>query len=207
MRKRFKLPENRFCCGSASLTDYVKWMFCWSCALAQEVRTGNFYDVEDDSLFRRPGEGEVRQPLLSSFMSESGSTSSVSISCEINLENSNAVEGEDINTSLAVPDSRNEPVHSLERVEELDKEESLVVSIDDMMAPPVLPLMKVGDEDEKECTSLVVKDAIDDPVVPLVKVEDGMGNVEEKGSFVRTMEFGLLFFVVIVYTMGSIILH
>ncbi|WOK96692.1 hypothetical protein Cni_G05399 [Canna indica] len=53
MRKRFKLPGDGFCFGSSSLTDYAKWMFCWPCSLAQEVRTGNFYDVEDDSLFRK----------------------------------------------------------------------------------------------------------------------------------------------------------
>ncbi|KAK8955137.1 hypothetical protein KSP40_PGU005859 [Platanthera guangdongensis] len=67
MRKRFKIRENRFCFGSASLTDYSLWMFCWSCALAQEVRTGNFYDIEYDSLFRRiREEDEERRPLLSS---------------------------------------------------------------------------------------------------------------------------------------------
>ena len=49
MRERFGLPGNGFCCGSDSITDYVQWMFCWACSLAQEVRTVNFYDVEDDS--------------------------------------------------------------------------------------------------------------------------------------------------------------
>jgi Cys-rich protein (TIGR01571 family) len=53
MRKKFKLPGNTNCCSSASITDYVKWMFCWGCALAQEVRTGNFYDVDDDSFYRK----------------------------------------------------------------------------------------------------------------------------------------------------------
>lgn len=53
MRKKYKLPGNTICCGSASITDYLKWMFCWGCALAQEVRTGNFYDVEDDSFYRK----------------------------------------------------------------------------------------------------------------------------------------------------------
>lgn len=47
MRKRFALPGSRWCCVSASLTDYARWLFCWPCALAQEVRTGNLYDVED----------------------------------------------------------------------------------------------------------------------------------------------------------------
>lgn len=58
MRKKFKLPGNTFCCGSASLTDYFRWMFCWACSLAQEVRTGNFYDIEDDSLYRRLQESD-----------------------------------------------------------------------------------------------------------------------------------------------------
>ncbi|CAL9782428.1 unnamed protein product [Musa acuminata subsp. burmannicoides] len=61
MRKRFKLPGDTCCLGSASLTDYGKWLFCWACSLAQEVRTGNLYDVEDDSLSRRvmqTGDGE-----------------------------------------------------------------------------------------------------------------------------------------------------
>lgn len=53
VRKRFKLPASRFCCGSAAMSDYFQWIFCWACSLAQEVRTGNFYDIEDDSLYRR----------------------------------------------------------------------------------------------------------------------------------------------------------
>jgi Cys-rich protein (TIGR01571 family) len=51
MRKRYKLPAGQWCCGSvvgAAVSDCAKWLFCWSCALAQEVRTANFYDVEDD---------------------------------------------------------------------------------------------------------------------------------------------------------------
>ncbi|GJN08130.1 hypothetical protein PR202_ga26022 [Eleusine coracana subsp. coracana] len=50
MRKRYKLPADR--CGGgpvgAAVGDCARWLFCWSCALAQEVRTANFYDVEDD---------------------------------------------------------------------------------------------------------------------------------------------------------------
>ncbi|CAL9774602.1 unnamed protein product [Musa acuminata subsp. burmannicoides] len=64
MRRRFRLPRDAFCFGSASLTDYVKWMFCWPCALAQEVRTGNFYDVEDDSLFRKLMDGEEERQTI-----------------------------------------------------------------------------------------------------------------------------------------------
>ncbi|GJN31209.1 hypothetical protein PR202_gb19576 [Eleusine coracana subsp. coracana] len=53
MRKRYKLPAAAGCgCGTgavgAAVDDCARWLFCWSCALAQEVRTANFYDVEDD---------------------------------------------------------------------------------------------------------------------------------------------------------------
>ncbi|WOL16316.1 hypothetical protein Cni_G25103 [Canna indica] len=68
MRKRFKLPPNPFCCGYPSVTDCVQWLLCWSCALAQEVRTGNFYDIEDDSLCREDG-----QPVLLPLPREGGS--------------------------------------------------------------------------------------------------------------------------------------
>lgn len=57
MRKRFVLPGSRWCCGSASLTDYAQWLFCWPCALAQEVRTGNLYDVEDGSFYEKLTDG------------------------------------------------------------------------------------------------------------------------------------------------------
>lgn len=51
MRKKLGLPKSRWCCGSASLTDYVQWLFCWPCALAQEVRTANLYNMEDGSFY------------------------------------------------------------------------------------------------------------------------------------------------------------
>ncbi|CAM0951372.1 unnamed protein product [Alopecurus aequalis] len=42
MRRKFGIPgKGNACCSSPSLADYLQWMFCWGCALAQEVRTGN----------------------------------------------------------------------------------------------------------------------------------------------------------------------
>ncbi|KAL0919553.1 hypothetical protein M5K25_011653 [Dendrobium thyrsiflorum] len=64
MRKKFKLPENHFCCGYPDFTDFMQWLFCWSCSLAQEVRTGNFYDVEDGRFYRKESEGENQQVLV-----------------------------------------------------------------------------------------------------------------------------------------------
>ncbi|ONK62701.1 uncharacterized protein A4U43_C07F7060 [Asparagus officinalis] len=62
MREKFGLPGNGLCCGSDSMADYVQWVFCWACSLAQEVRTVNFYEVEDDREREDAqliGEGEV----------------------------------------------------------------------------------------------------------------------------------------------------
>lgn len=82
MRKRFKLPGNTFCCGSASLTDYVQWMFCWACSLAQEVRTGNFYDVEDDSVYRKHGDGDgERHTFLPPLPCEGGLSPVIGSQC------------------------------------------------------------------------------------------------------------------------------
>lgn len=53
MRVKFGLSGNSFCCGSDTITDYVQWMFCWACSLAQEVRTINFYDIEDGTFHRK----------------------------------------------------------------------------------------------------------------------------------------------------------
>ncbi|RWW25176.1 hypothetical protein GW17_00010496 [Ensete ventricosum] len=75
MRKRFRLPGNELCCGSKSLTDYLQWLFCWSCSLAQEVRTGNSYEVEDDTLYRKRLEEEEEEdthPFLHPLPRESG---------------------------------------------------------------------------------------------------------------------------------------
>ncbi|XP_078445566.1 uncharacterized protein LOC144714658 [Wolffia australiana] len=51
MRKKFKLPGNFFFWGYPNIADALQWLFCWSCALAQEVRTGNFYDVEEGRFY------------------------------------------------------------------------------------------------------------------------------------------------------------
>ena len=57
MRKTFGLPRSRWFCGSASLTDYVQWLFCWPCSLAQEVRTGNLYDAKDGNFYEKLMDG------------------------------------------------------------------------------------------------------------------------------------------------------
>ncbi|XP_062201682.1 uncharacterized protein LOC133904240 [Phragmites australis] len=45
MRRRFSLPANDACCGKPDLTDCLQWLCCYSCSLAQEVRTADAYEV------------------------------------------------------------------------------------------------------------------------------------------------------------------
>ncbi|OEL14463.1 hypothetical protein BAE44_0024516 [Dichanthelium oligosanthes] len=86
MRKRYKLPGRRawWWCGSAAVGDCAKWLFCWSCALAQEVRTANFYDVEDDRFVAVNGEG--RRVLVPLPREASTTTHTRSMSCPPKLD-------------------------------------------------------------------------------------------------------------------------
>ncbi|KAE8714851.1 Detected protein of confused Function [Hibiscus syriacus] len=53
MRKRFSLPAYKFCFGNPGASDCTLWLFCCWCTLAQEVRTGNSYDIVEDKLLRK----------------------------------------------------------------------------------------------------------------------------------------------------------
>lgn len=64
MRKQFNLPENYFCCGYPEVTDCAQWLCCCVCSLAQEVRTGDFYDVVDNKLYKKQMDDNL-QPSLS----------------------------------------------------------------------------------------------------------------------------------------------
>ncbi|KAL6645736.1 hypothetical protein ACP70R_017344 [Stipagrostis hirtigluma subsp. patula] len=90
MRKRYKLPGDRrwWWCGSAAVADCAKWLFCWSCALAQEVRTANFYDVEDDRFVVIHGarNGEGRAVLVPLPREASTTTHTRSLSCPPELD-------------------------------------------------------------------------------------------------------------------------
>lgn len=57
MRKRYNLPPYGSACGTPAVTDCALWLFCCWCSLAQEVRTGNFYDIVEDRFYKKPGLG------------------------------------------------------------------------------------------------------------------------------------------------------
>ncbi|KAJ0711104.1 putative PLAC8 motif-containing protein [Helianthus annuus] len=53
MRKRFNLPPSDFCFGKPAVTDCALWLCCCWCSLAQEVRTGNAYDIVEDGFYNK----------------------------------------------------------------------------------------------------------------------------------------------------------
>lgn len=65
MRKRFNLPPYNFCCGKPSVADCALWLFCCWCSLAQEVRTGNAYDIVEDKFCRKQTDDPMELPILS----------------------------------------------------------------------------------------------------------------------------------------------
>ncbi|KAK1436373.1 hypothetical protein QVD17_02152 [Tagetes erecta] len=63
MRKRFNLPPYTFCCGKPAVTDCALWLCCCWCSLAQEVRTGNAYDVMEDKLYIKTVKESREMPI------------------------------------------------------------------------------------------------------------------------------------------------
>ncbi|KAI3748894.1 hypothetical protein L6452_12308 [Arctium lappa] len=63
MRKRFNLPASDICCGKPAVTDCALWLFCCWCSLAQEVRTGNSYDIVEDKFYKKPDDETHEIPI------------------------------------------------------------------------------------------------------------------------------------------------
>ncbi|KAF8024220.1 hypothetical protein BT93_F1425 [Corymbia citriodora subsp. variegata] len=63
MRKRYNLPPYKFCCGKPAVTDCALWLFCCWCSLAQEVRTGNSYDVAEEKFCIKQRDGDELAPI------------------------------------------------------------------------------------------------------------------------------------------------
>ncbi|KAK6786621.1 hypothetical protein RDI58_015146 [Solanum bulbocastanum] len=72
MRKRYNLPPYNTCCGKPSVTDCALWLFCCWCTLAQEVRTGNSYDIVEDKFCRKLDESISPLPREDGLYNTSG---------------------------------------------------------------------------------------------------------------------------------------
>ncbi|WOH09029.1 hypothetical protein DCAR_0728482 [Daucus carota subsp. sativus] len=63
MRKRFNLPSHNFCWGKPAVADCALWLFCCWCTLAQEVRTGNSYDIVEEKFYKKKGDENTQLPM------------------------------------------------------------------------------------------------------------------------------------------------
>ncbi|ONK61809.1 uncharacterized protein A4U43_C08F33820 [Asparagus officinalis] len=125
MRKRFNLPGNTFCCGNPSVTDCFQWLCCCSCSLAQEVRTGDYYEIVEDKLYAK-GMGDDNQLVLSPLPHEDG----------LALFTSSPSSPYIVKSSSSTP-KRSPGGHSPQANLPTVKEESSVKSEGSTMKPPV----------------------------------------------------------------------
>ncbi|KAL1804994.1 hypothetical protein ACET3Z_028062 [Daucus carota] len=63
MRKRFNLPPYSFCCGKPAVADCALWLCCCWCTLAQEVRTGNAYEIAEAKFYKKKGAENTQLPM------------------------------------------------------------------------------------------------------------------------------------------------
>ncbi|PRQ31859.1 putative PLAC8 motif-containing protein [Rosa chinensis] len=71
MRKRFNLPSYNFCFGEPAVSDCTLWLFYCCSPLAQEMRTGNTYNIVEDQFCRK--ETDIpSQPRMSPLPREDG---------------------------------------------------------------------------------------------------------------------------------------
>ncbi|CAN0909860.1 hypothetical protein LINGRAHAP2_LOCUS25991 [Linum grandiflorum] len=62
IRKRFNLPAYTFCFGKPGASDCILWLCCCWCSLAQEVRTGNGYDIVENKLLQKGSSSQSGMP-------------------------------------------------------------------------------------------------------------------------------------------------
>ena len=53
MRKTYKLPAGTWCFGKPVLTDFTQWLFFAPCSLCQEIRTSEYYKVQESNFYER----------------------------------------------------------------------------------------------------------------------------------------------------------
>jgi Cys-rich protein (TIGR01571 family) len=138
MRRKFGLPGSAACCGSKSATDYARWLFCWPCALAQEVRTASRYHIHGESFFQR--KAADHEPLLAPHHRADPTIAPSTIAI-----------------TASYHDVSSGP----------DFEHLVVVVHDQMVPPPVVQVAVVGEGDDdtcEECSVVHVQEKIEPPV-------------------------------------------
>ncbi|KAL4308497.1 hypothetical protein GQ457_01G043930 [Hibiscus cannabinus] len=135
MRKRFNLPAYKFCFGNPGAGDCTLWLFCFWCTLAQEVRTGNSYDIIEDKLLRKQINNGNELPM-SPLPRESGSFQFSPGPSSSRGYNSSPTTRFATNSS---PNMISKEYYSPDRQLSTVKEEISVRVKDETMIPPTLP--------------------------------------------------------------------
>ncbi|XP_059627921.1 uncharacterized protein LOC132270741 [Cornus florida] len=139
MRKRFNLPSYDFCCGKAAVTDCALWLFCCWCSLAQEVRTGNSYEIVEDKFCRKQVDKCDQLPISplpredGEFQFRSGPSSP--------LEN-NSSPSQTVKASSQSPSRLSKSYFSPDRQLSSVEEESCTTGKDITMKPPALSFIQ-----------------------------------------------------------------
>ncbi|XP_057725782.1 uncharacterized protein LOC130941330 [Arachis stenosperma] len=137
MRKRFNLPAYDFCFGKASASDCVLWLCCCWCSLAQEVRTGNTYDVVEEKFSLKETDiGE--QPPISPLPREDVASPNSGTSSPLGTNSSpSMIRPPSPLSSSSVFKEYHSPNRPLSTV----KEENHERREEGMMSPPIPPLL------------------------------------------------------------------
>lgn len=137
MRKRYNLPPYKFCCGKPEITDCALWLFCCWCSLAQEVRTGNSYDIAEEKFCikqRDDGELLLISPLPNEDRVLEFRSGSASPAGKISSSPKNAAGNSPSPSRFSIGD------HSPYRKLNVVKEEPSPQAKDEIMSPPA-PLL------------------------------------------------------------------
>ncbi|KAJ4833887.1 hypothetical protein Tsubulata_048062 [Turnera subulata] len=130
MRKRFNLPAYTFCFGAPSISDCTLWLCCCWCSLAQEVRTGNSYDIVEEKFCRKRTDNSTRSSLLP-FSPKDGSNTGSSNSNNPSIMSNSP-------SPRTVPKGFNTPDRQLPVV----REEPSATGKDEVMIPPAPALIE-----------------------------------------------------------------
>lgn len=139
MRRRFNLPSYNFCCGKPAVSDCALWLFCCWCSLAQEVRTGNSYDIVEDKLYRKEADGCEQLPI--SPLSHEEREFHVR-SCPISPLANNFSSSQVIKSSSSCPSKFLRDYHSPGKQLPLVEEQSHTRATDETMIPPIPSLIQ-----------------------------------------------------------------
>ncbi|KAE8689638.1 putative Senescence associated protein 20 [Hibiscus syriacus] len=131
MRKRFNLPAYNFCFGNPGAGDCTLWIFCCWCTLAQEVRSGNSYDIVEDKLLRKQTNNGNELPM-SPLPREGGSFQFSPGPGSLPVYNSSPTTRFTANSSSPISKEYYSPDRQLSTV----KEESSIGGKDETMIPP-----------------------------------------------------------------------